>query len=71
MDPEVVGKGLSTLGKGMGPAIIARAREMGVQLPAELNDPGAELSPSRIVGVLREVAGHLFPLLAQDTKDPG
>jgi hypothetical protein len=44
---------------------------MGVQLPAELNDPGAELSPSHIVGVLREVAGHLFPLLAQDTKDPG
>jgi phospholipase C len=71
MDPEVVGKGLSTLGKGMGPAIIARAREMGVQLPAELNDPGAELSPSHIVGVLREVAGHLFPLLAHDTKDPG
>jgi phospholipase C len=71
MDPEVVGKGLSALGKGMGPAIIARAREMGVQLPAELNDPGAELSPSHIVGVLREVAGHFFPLLAQDTKDPG
>ena len=71
MDPEVVGKGLSTLGKGMGPALIAKAREMGVQLPAELNDPGAELSPSHIVGVLREVAGHFFPLLAQDTKDPG
>ena len=71
MDPEVVGKGLSTLGKGMGPALIDRAREMGVQLPAELNDPGAELSPSHIVRVLREVAGHFFPLLAQDTKDPG
>jgi phospholipase C len=71
MDPEVVGKGLSTLGKGMGPAMIARAREIGVQLPAELNDPGAELSPRHIVGVLREVAGHFFPLLAQDTKDPG
>src|SRR4249920_1857603 len=35
MDPEGVGQGLSTLGKGIGPAMIAKAREMGVQLPAE------------------------------------
>src|ERR1700748_977795 len=35
MDPEVVGKGLSSLGKGLAPAIIARAREMGSQLAAE------------------------------------
>jgi phospholipase C len=69
MDPEVVGQGLSTLGKGMGPALIARAREMGVQLPAELNDPGAELPPRLIVTVLRQIAGHFFPLLAEDAKD--
>ena len=49
MDPEVVGKGLSTLGKGIGPALIARARQMGVQLPAELNDPEADLPPRLIV----------------------
>ena len=71
MDPEVVGKALSTLGKGMAPALIARAREMGVQLPAELNDPEAELTPRLIVGVLRDIAGHFFPLLAGDAKDPG
>lgn len=41
MDREVVGKALSSLGKGVGPAIITRAREMGVPLPAELNDPKA------------------------------
>ncbi|MFZ0250652.1 MAG: hypothetical protein WAL61_11980, partial [Acidimicrobiales bacterium] len=64
LDPEVVGKGLSTLGKGMGPALIARARELEMKLPAELNDPGSELTPRLIVGFLRGVAGHFFPLLA-------
>ena len=69
MDPEVVGQGLSTLGKGIGPALIARAEEMGVQLPAELNDPGTDLPPRLIVAVLRQIAGHFFPLLAGDAKD--
>ena len=69
MDTEVVGKALSTLGKGIAPAIITRAKEMGVPLPAELNDPEADLTPRLIVGVLRQVAGHFFPLLAGDTKD--
>jgi phospholipase C len=69
MDPEVVGKGLSTLGKGIGPAIIARARQMEVKLPAELNDPGTELTPRLIVATLRDIAGHFFPLLAADVKD--
>ena len=68
MDPEMVGQGLSTLGKGMGPALIARAREMGVQLPAELNDPETGLPPRLIVTVLRQIAGHFFPLLAEDAK---
>ena len=68
MDPEVVGKGLSTLGKGMGPALIAKAREMEVKLPAELNDPGTALTPRLVVGFLRGVAGHFFPLLADDDR---
>ena len=69
MDPDVVGKGLSTLGKGIGHGLIARAREMGLKLPAELNDPTAELSPALIVPFLRAVAGHFFPLLAGDAQD--
>ena len=69
MDPEVVGKALSTLGKGMGPALIEKAKEMGVQLPAELNDPTAKLTPALIVPFLRAVAGHFFPLLAGDAQD--
>jgi phospholipase C len=70
MDPEMVGQGLSTLGKGMGPALIARAREMGVELPAELNDPGTKLPPRLILTVLRQIAGHFFPLLAEDGQRP-
>jgi phospholipase C len=63
MDPEVVGKGLSTLGKGMGPALVTKARDLGVELPAELDAPGAALTPALVVPFLRQVAGHLFPLL--------
>jgi phospholipase C len=68
MDPEVVGRGLSTLGKGMGPALIAKAREMGVKLPPELDDPHAALTPGLIVPFLRDIAGHFFPLLASDAN---
>src|SRR5215475_11603866 len=45
MDPEVVGTALSALGKGIGPTLIARAKQMGVELPADLTDPGADLPP--------------------------
>jgi phospholipase C len=70
MDPEVVGQALSTLGKGIAPAIITRAKQMGVRLPAELDDPLADLPSRLIIDVLRGVAGHFFPLLAGDAKDP-
>jgi phospholipase C len=70
MDPEVVGKALSTLGKGMAPALFAKAQELGVPLPAELTEPGAELPPGRIVGVLRQIAWHFFPLLESKPGEP-
>src|SRR4029453_17976496 len=61
MDLEVVGQALSTLGQGLAPALIAKAKELGVPLPAELTEPAAELPPGQIIGVLRQVAGHCFP----------
>ncbi len=70
MDHEVVGKALSTLGKGIAPAIITRAKEVGVPLPAELNNPEAGLEPRLIVDALRHVAGHFFPLLETDAAAP-
>jgi len=42
---------------------------MGAQLAAEISGPGADLPPRRIVGVLRDIAGRFFPLLAGDAKD--
>jgi phospholipase C len=69
-DPVAVGKGLSKLGRGMGRGLIARAREMEVKLPAELDDPGTALTPKLIVGVIRDVAAHFFPLLAGDAPAP-
>jgi phospholipase C len=64
MDRALVGQALSTMGKGLAPALFTKAQEMGIPLPPELTQPGAALPPERIVGVLREVAAHFFPLLA-------
>jgi hypothetical protein len=50
-------------------SLIARARELQVRLPAELSDPGAQLTPGVIVRFLRGVAGHFFPLLAGEESD--
>jgi hypothetical protein len=66
MDPEVVGRALSTLGKGVAPALISKAKEFGVPLAAELDDPDADVPPGLILDVLRRIAGRFFPLLAQD-----
>jgi hypothetical protein len=68
-DPELIGTSLSGLGKTVGPALITKAREMGVKLPPELDDPNAELSPELIVRSLRDIAGHLFPRLASADVD--
>jgi hypothetical protein len=66
MDPEVTGKALSTLGKSAAPGLIEHAREMGVKLPPQLDDPNAELTPTLIIEVLRDVAWHYFPRLAPE-----
>ena len=64
LDEEALAKGLSGLGKSMGRGIIEHARELGVDLPPQLDDPGAELTPDLIVEVLRDIAWHYFPRLA-------
>jgi hypothetical protein len=65
----VIGQALSSLGTGLVPAFIGMARQLGVPLPHELNDPEGSLPPGRVVGVLRDISGHFFPLLAADAKD--
>ncbi len=64
MDPQVVGKALSGLGKAAGPGLIEKARELGVQLPPQLDDPNVELTGELIIEVLRDVCWHFFPRLA-------
>ena len=64
MDTEVVGKGLSTLGKCMGPGIIAKAREMAVKLPAELDDATAETHAEPNRECSQGCCVSLFPELA-------
>jgi hypothetical protein len=48
----------------MGRGLIEHARELGLELPPELDDPNAEVTPQLIIDVFRQVAGHYFPLLA-------
>ena len=65
-----MGKALGYLGKDVGPGLIEHARQMGLKLPAQLDDPAAELTPQLIVEVIRDVAFHYFPRLAPaDTGD--
>ena len=68
-DHAIVSQGLSTLGKGIGHGLIARARELAVKLPTGLDDPHATLTPRLIVGGIKEVAAHFFPLLAHQERD--
>jgi len=64
MDAEVVGKALSGLGRTAGPGLIEKARELGIRLPPQLDDPNVELTGELIVEVLRDVSWHFFPGLA-------
>jgi hypothetical protein len=61
---------LSTLGKGMGPSLIAIARDMGIELPTGLDEPDATLPPREILPLLRDIARHLFPRLAGGAPSP-
>ncbi len=57
----------NVLGQLYGPAVIAHAKAMGVtNLPPEVDDPNAEITPELIIKVFRDVAWHLFPQLAPE-----
>ena len=66
LDEEALSQALSGLGNSMGQGIIEHARELGLELPQELDDPNADLTPQLIIEVFRQVAGHYFPLLAPE-----
>ena len=64
LDEEALGNGLSGLGKSMGHGIIEHARELGLELPPQLDDPAADPTPADIIEVFRLVAWRYFPRLA-------
>lgn len=68
LDEEALGKGLSGLGKSMGHGIIEHARDLGLKLPPQLDNPNAEVTSEVIIDVLRHVSWHFFPLLAPDAR---
>jgi phospholipase C len=68
LDLDEVGKGLSTLGKSVGRGLIAKARELEAEFPAELGDPGGEPPPSHMVKLVQAIAWHFFPLLRPDGR---
>jgi phospholipase C len=63
LDPEVLGRTLSGLGKAAIPGLIAHAREMGVRLPAGVDDPDAD--PAVLLRTIRDIGIHYFPALAE------
>jgi len=71
IDYLALGKALGYLGKDIGPGIIEHARQMGVKLPPQLDDPSAELTPQLIVEVIRDVAFYYFPRLAPASAGDG
>jgi phospholipase C len=66
LDEDALNKGLSGLGKVIGPGIIEHVKELGVELPSQLDDPNAEITPVVLFDVIRRAAWHVFPLLAPD-----
>jgi phospholipase C len=71
LDEEALAKGLSALGTSMGQGIIDHARELGAELPPELEKPDAQITPDVFVGLLRQIAWRVFPLLAPGDAHDG
>ena len=63
VDPEVVGRAVSGLGKGVVPGLVAHAKSRGIALPPEAEDPDG-LVPRAVVDLLRVLGHHYFPALA-------
>lgn len=54
---------LSTLGKSMLPGIIAKAKQKGVALPPQVEDPNFHLTPQLASDTITYVGAHFWPLL--------
>ena len=66
LDEEALAKGLSKLGKTAGQAIVEHAKQLGVEVPPDL-DKAEGITPE-VVDLLREVCWQFFPLLAPTSR---
>jgi len=64
MDEELMSKSLSTLGKAMGSGMMEKAKQAGITIPPELEDPASPPSAEQIIAFLRSITAQFFPLLA-------
>jgi phospholipase C len=71
IDYVALGKALGYLGKDVCPGVIEHARQTGIKLPPQIDDPSAGLTPQLIVEVIRDVAFHYFPRLAPSVAGAG
>ena len=55
----------------MGQGFIEHARELGLELPPELDEPDAEITPEVMIKVFRQVAWRYFPILAPESTAVG
>jgi hypothetical protein len=60
--PFVSSRRMNVAVSGIGPALLDKAREIGVERPPEV-DHGAKVSPGRSSNVVRAIAGHFLPFL--------
>lgn len=62
------GRGRATTGHQVN-VVIGTLAVQDRKLPAELDDPAVALTPRLIVDIIKGVASHFFPLLADETND--
>ncbi len=55
----------------MGQGFVEHARELGLELPPEVEEPDAEVTPEVMIKVFRQVAGRYFPNLAPESTAVG
>ena len=69
LDFEAANKTLSNLGKVALPAVLAFAKEKGIQLPPEVQDPNFHLTPWLAYDTYTYVCAHVWPELGPQGKD--
>ena len=63
MDPEVLARAVSGLAKSLVPGLVAHAKGIGISVPAQADNPHAELAGDAVIRLVRDISKHYFPQL--------